>query len=77
LIKPLEIKDDFKAAFLPMAWDAVTHNKQIWRYPISLDAVSLIYNKKLVTGKLPTQLSDIPAFSKELTEKNSKGLAIM
>jgi maltose/maltodextrin transport system substrate-binding protein len=77
LIKPLEIKDDFKAGFLPMAWDAVTHNKQIWGYPISLEAVSLIYNKKLVTGKLPTQLSDISAFSKELKEKNPKGIAIM
>jgi hypothetical protein len=60
-----------------MAWDVVTHNKQIWGYPISLEAVSLIYNKKLVTGKLPTQLSDISAFSKELKEKNPKGIAIM
>jgi maltose/maltodextrin transport system substrate-binding protein len=77
LIKPLEIKGDFKAAFLPMAWDAVTHNKQIWGYPLSLEAVSLIYNKKLVTGKPPTQLSDIPAFSKELKEKNPKLIAIM
>ena len=33
LLKPLEIEDDFKAAFLPMTWDAVTHNKQIWGYP--------------------------------------------
>jgi maltose/maltodextrin transport system substrate-binding protein len=51
LIKPLEIKDDFKAAFLPMAWDAVTHNKQIWGYPLSLEAVSLIYNKQLVSHR--------------------------
>ena len=48
LIKPLEIKDEFKANFLPMSWDAVTHNKQTWGYPISLEAVSLIYNKKIL-----------------------------
>jgi maltose/maltodextrin transport system substrate-binding protein len=77
LIKPLEVKDDFKAGFLPMSWDAVTHNKQIWGYPISLEAVSLIYNKKFVTGKPPTQLSELPTFNKELKEKNPKVIAIM
>jgi len=77
LIKPLEIKDDFKAEFLPMSWDAVTHSKQIWGYPISLETVSLVYNKKFVTGKPPAQLSDIAAFGKELKEKNPKVIAIM
>jgi maltose/maltodextrin transport system substrate-binding protein len=77
LIKPLEVKDDFKAGFLAMSWDAVTHNKQIWGYPISLEAVSLIYNKKFVTGKPPTQLSELATFSKELKEKNPKVIAIM
>ena len=33
LLKPLMIKEDFKAAFLPMAWEAVTHKKRIWGYP--------------------------------------------
>jgi maltose/maltodextrin transport system substrate-binding protein len=77
LIKPLEIKDEFKAAFIPMSWDAVTHKKQIWGYPISLEAVSLIYNKKFVTGTPPTQLSEMAAFNKELKEKNPKVIAIM
>ena len=61
LLKPLEIEDDFKAAFLPMTWDAVTHDKQIWGYPLALEAVSLIYNKKIVTGSPPAQLSEVPA----------------
>jgi maltose/maltodextrin transport system substrate-binding protein len=77
LIKPLEIKDDFKAGFLPMSWDAVTHNKQIWGYPISLEAVSLIYNKKYLTGNPPTQLSELSAFGKELKAKNPKVITIM
>jgi maltose/maltodextrin transport system substrate-binding protein len=77
LIKPLEIKDDFKAGFIPMSWDAVTHDKQIWGYPISLEAISLIYNKKFVTGKPPTQLSELAAFSKELKAKSPNVIAIM
>jgi len=77
LLKPLEIEDEFKAAFLPMTWDAVTHNKQIWGYPLALEAISLIYNKKLVTGKPPAQLSEIPAFAKELKAKDPKVIPIM
>jgi maltose/maltodextrin transport system substrate-binding protein len=76
LLKPLEIKDDFKAAFLPMAWEAVTHNNQIWGYPLALEAVSLIYNKKYVT-KPPAQLSEVPAFAKELKAKDPKVIPIM
>ena len=72
LLKPLEIKEDFKAAFIPMSWDAVTHNKQTWGYPLALECVSLIYNKKLVTGKPPGQLSEFPAFAKELKAKDPK-----
>src|SRR4029077_9735866 len=48
LLKPLEIKENFKAAFLPMAWEAVTHRKLVWGYPLALECVSLICNKKLV-----------------------------
>ena len=64
LLKPLTISDDFKAGFIPMSWDAVTHNKQIWGYPLALEAVSLIYNKKYVTGNPPAQLSEISVFAK-------------
>ena len=77
LLKPLKIKEDFKAAFLPMAWEAVTHKKRIWGYPLALECVSLICNKKLVIGKPPTQLSDYPAFDKELKAKAPKSIAIM
>jgi maltose/maltodextrin transport system substrate-binding protein len=77
LLKPLEIKEDFKAAFIPMSWDAVTHNKQIWGYPLALECVSLIYNKKIVAGTPPAQLSEFPAFAKELKAKDPKLIAIM
>ena len=77
LLKPLEIKDDFKASFIPMSWEAVTHNKQIWGYPVALEAISLIYNKKFVTTPPPAQLSEVPVFAKELQSKNPNVIAIM
>jgi maltose/maltodextrin transport system substrate-binding protein len=77
LLKPLDIKDEFKAKYLPMSWDAVTHQQRVWGYPVALEAVSLIFNKKLVTGKVPTQLSELPAFGKELKAKNAKAIVIM
>ena len=77
LLKPLEINEDFKAAFIPMSWDAVTHNKQTWGYPLALECVSLIVNKKLVPGTPPAQLSEFPAFAKELKAKDPKLIAIM
>ena len=77
LLKPLTISDDFKAGFIPMSWDAVTHNKQIWGYPLALEAVSLIYNKKYVTGNPPAQLSEIAAFAKDLKAKSPNVVAIL
>ncbi|HEY5744006.1 MAG TPA: maltose/maltodextrin ABC transporter substrate-binding protein MalE [Terrimicrobiaceae bacterium] len=77
LLKPLEIKEEFKAGFLPMTWDAVTHNKQIWGYPLALEAISLIYNKKLLSEPPPTQLSEIPAFATKLKAQHPKAIAII
>jgi maltose/maltodextrin transport system substrate-binding protein len=77
LLKPLDIKEEFKANYLPMSWDAVTHKQQIWGYPVALESVSLVYNKKLVTGKVPTQLSELADFSKELKARDPKAITIM
>jgi maltose/maltodextrin transport system substrate-binding protein len=78
LLKPLEISDDFKASFIPMSWDAVTHNKQIWGYPIALEALSLIYNKKFAgAAPPPVQLSEARLFAKELRASNPNVIAIM
>jgi len=77
LLKPLNISGEFKANFIPMSWDAVTHNKQIWGYPLALEAVSLIYNKKFVTGAPPAQLADLPGFAKELKTTAPNVIPIM
>jgi maltose/maltodextrin transport system substrate-binding protein len=77
LLKPLTISDDFKAGFIPMSWEAVTHNKQIWGYPLALEAVSLIYNKKYVTENPPSQLSEIQALAKKLKKNFPQVVAIL
>ncbi len=77
LLKPLNVTDDFKSQFIPIAWDAVTHKQQIWGYPLALEAVSLIYNKKYVTGPPPDQLSAVPAFAKELKAKFPQAIPIL
>jgi maltose/maltodextrin transport system substrate-binding protein len=77
LLKPVEIKDDFKATFIPMSWDAVSHKGKFWGYPLALECVSLIVNKKIVSGKPPGQLSEFAAFGKELKAKDPKLIAIM
>jgi maltose/maltodextrin transport system substrate-binding protein len=77
LLKPLDIKEEFKANYLPMSWDAVTHKQQVWGYPVALESISLIYNKKLVAGKVPTQLSELADFGKELKAKDPKAIIIM
>ena len=71
------MKEEFRAKYLPMSWDAVTHKRQVWGYPVALEAASLIYNKKLVTGKVPTQLSELPAFGKELKAQDPHAIVIM
>lgn len=77
LLKPLTISDDFKANFIPLSWEAVTHNQQVFGYPVALEAISLICNKKYVTGQPPGQLSEIPAFAKELKATNPSVIPIM
>jgi len=48
LIKPIDPAPDFKAKVLDVGWDAVTFDGKIWGYPVSVEAIGLIYNKKLV-----------------------------
>jgi maltose/maltodextrin transport system substrate-binding protein len=77
LLEPLETSEEFKAGFLPIAWEAVTHNKQIWGYPLALEAISLIYNRKFVVGAPPAQLSEIPEFARKLHAQHAKVIPIM
>lgn len=48
LITPVEPSEEFKKGILPTAWDAVSFGGKIWGYPAGVEAIGLIYNKKLV-----------------------------
>ena len=77
ILRALEINAQFKQEFTPICWEAVTYNGQVWGYPLALEAVSLIYNRKFVTDTPPGQLSQIPAFAKELRARNPNIIPIM
>jgi maltose/maltodextrin transport system substrate-binding protein len=50
LIKPVDPSPDFKAKVLDVGWDAVTFDGKVWGYPLSVEAIGLIYNKALVSS---------------------------
>jgi maltose/maltodextrin transport system substrate-binding protein len=70
VIAPIEVTAAYKQQFYPMAWDAVRHRRQLWGYPISVEAIGLIYNKKLLNGAPPTQLSDLIPFHQKLKSEH-------
>ena len=71
VIAPIEVTDAYKQQFYPMAWDAVRHRRQLWGYPISFEAIGMIYNKKLVDGAPPTQLSELIPFHQKLKSEHA------
>jgi maltose/maltodextrin transport system substrate-binding protein len=66
MIAPVEVTTAYKEQFYAMAWESVRHRQLLWGYPISLEAIGLIYNKKLVNGTPPAQLSELVAFDEKL-----------
>ncbi len=70
VIAPVDVTAAYKQQFYPMTWDAVRHRGQLWGYPISLEVIGLIYNKKLLNGTPPTQLSDLISFHQRLKSEH-------
>jgi maltose/maltodextrin transport system substrate-binding protein len=70
LIAPVQVSEEFKNRFFPKAWQAVLHRDRFWGYPIALETVTLIYNKKLLEGSPPTQLSDLVALNEKIKKEH-------
>lgn len=70
LIAPIEVAENYQKKFYPKAWQAVTHGGQIWGYPIALETVTLIYNKALLDGPPPSDLSQLIAIDREIRAKH-------
>lgn len=48
LISPVKPGADFKAGVLAAGWDAASFDSNIWGYPVSVEAIGLVYNTDLV-----------------------------
>ncbi|UYM17324.1 maltose/maltodextrin ABC transporter substrate-binding protein MalE [Endozoicomonas euniceicola] len=49
LLAPLKPSSPFKREVADLGWDAVSVNNKVYGYPISMEAISLIYNKKILS----------------------------
>ena len=77
LIAPVEISDEFSKNLFPKALYAVSHQALTWGYPIALETVTLIYNKKLLDGPPPTQLSQLAAIDQQIKRKHPGVITIL
>jgi maltose/maltodextrin transport system substrate-binding protein len=49
LISPVNPSQGVVDGILATGWDAVTFDNKVWGYPISVEAIGLIYNKDLIS----------------------------
>jgi maltose/maltodextrin transport system substrate-binding protein len=70
LIAPVEISEKYAHKFFPKAWQAVLHENRPWGYPIALEAVTLIYNRKLLDGYPPTELSQLVSVNQRIQSEH-------
>jgi maltose/maltodextrin transport system substrate-binding protein len=73
LVSPVDAQNKFKDEFFPKSWQAVTHQDRLWGYPIALETSTLIYNKALVTGPPPMELSQLASTDQEM-KRNHPGV---
>ena len=77
LIAPVNISDDFAQKLFPKARQAVMHKDQSWGYPLALETITLIYNRKLLDGAPPTQLSQMGSISQKIKADHPGVTAIL
>lgn len=70
LVAPVEFSDELAHKFFPKALQAVLHGNRSWGYPIALETVTLIYNKKLLDGPAPTELSQLASVNQKIKTKH-------
>ncbi len=64
-----KVKGDIEAT----AWDAFTYDGKVWGYPLSIEAIGLIYNKALVKTP-PKSFEEVVKLDKELSAKGKKAI---
>lgn len=71
LVEPVNPKPKFTAQFEKIGWDAFTFGGKTYGYPLSVEAIGLIYNKALVPTP-PKTFEEIFALDKQLQKKGGK-----
>ncbi len=68
LLAPVNPSAEVKAKIDDFAWDAVTVDGKIYGYPVSVEAISLIYNKALLPDGPPASFEEIAALGDKLPD---------
>lgn len=72
VIEPLDfyLDDATRKQYLPTTMEAMTYRKTVYGLPVNYKAITLIYNKKLVTTP-PKTTGELVALAKKLTDKKA------
>jgi maltose/maltodextrin transport system substrate-binding protein len=73
LLQPLTPSKKLQADIDPLAWKAFNVAGKTWGYPYSIEAVSLVYNKALVTTP-PKTFEEVMALDKKLSGGGKKAI---
>ena len=73
LLQPLTPSKKVQADIDPLAWKAFNVGGKTWGYPISIEAVALVYNKDLVPTP-PKTFEEVIALDKKLSASGKKAI---
>jgi maltose/maltodextrin transport system substrate-binding protein len=73
LLSPIQPSADLKRNVVSVAWDAFTVDGKVWGYPMSVEAIGLIYNKALIKTA-PKTFEEIPALDAQLAKRGAKAI---
>jgi maltose/maltodextrin transport system substrate-binding protein len=77
LIAPVEISQEFANKFFRKGWQAVLHRDWIWGYPIALETVTLVYNRKFLDDPPPADLSQLVSIDAEMKNRHPGVITIL
>jgi maltose/maltodextrin transport system substrate-binding protein len=73
LIVPVRPARRVREEIEPAAWDAFTYRGKVWGYPLSFEAIGLIYNKALVPEP-PAAFEEVFALDRALQQRGKKAI---
>jgi maltose/maltodextrin transport system substrate-binding protein len=73
LIVPVKPGKKIRNEIEESAWKAFTYKSQVWGYPISIEAIGLIYNKALVKTP-PASFDEVMALDKTLQTQGKRAI---